>query len=65
MQLDERETVRRGETPSRLSMAFHRNKVLDGGAQGGHYHRRLSFVSQEVRFALRPQSPTEEAVLAR
>lgn len=26
---------------------------------------RLSFVSQEVRFALRPQSPTEEAVRAR
>jgi len=44
-------------------MAVHRNKVLDGAISNGHYHRRLSFVSQEVRLLsdhnLPPKKPSD------
>lgn len=43
-------------------MTAHRNKVLDGAISNGHYHRRLSFVSQEVRLLsdhnLPPKKPS-------
>src|SRR6185312_808371 len=33
--------VRRSAIPSRLSMAVHRNKVLDGAISNGHHHRKV------------------------
>ena len=55
--------VRRRKPPSRLSMAVHRNKVLDGALSDGHYHRRLSSVPQEVRLLsdhnLPPKKPVD------
>jgi prophage regulatory protein len=44
-------------------MAVHRNKVLDGAISNGHYHRKVSFLSQEVRLLsdhnLPPKKPSD------
>jgi prophage regulatory protein len=49
-------------------MAVHRNKVLDGAISNGHYHRKVSFLSQEVRLLsdhnLPPKKPSDRVRMA-